>query len=42
MSAASVEQPFHDEEPVTLTTVADGSWSAIRSTASRSSEATSS
>ncbi|MGC0205797.1 Uma2 family endonuclease [Streptomyces levis] len=24
MSAASVEQPFHDEEPVTLTTIADG------------------
>ncbi|MFI8171221.1 Uma2 family endonuclease [Streptomyces sp. NPDC085931] len=23
MSAASVEQPFHDEEPVTLTTIAD-------------------
>ena len=38
MSAVSVEQPFRDEEPVTLTTIAD----EIMATASRSSEAISS
>ncbi len=38
MSAAAVEQPFDDEEPVTLTAIADEIMERHPATASRSSE----